>query len=58
MTTDAKGAVAYTYDGADANGAIEHRGQTTKLVVTRTGTNPASGSVLTYTGAYDANAGV
>jgi RHS repeat-associated protein len=55
VATDAKGAVAYTYDGADANGDIERRGQTTKLQVTRTGTNPASGPVLTYTGAYDAN---
>ena len=55
VVTDAKGAVAYTYDGTDANGAVEHRGQTTKLVVTRTGTNPATGPVLTYTGAYDAN---
>jgi RHS repeat-associated protein len=55
VTTDAKGAVAYAYDGTDANGAVERRGQTTKLQVTRTGTNPATSPVLTYTGAYDAN---
>ncbi|MEP7368612.1 MAG: DNRLRE domain-containing protein [Dermatophilaceae bacterium] len=55
VASDAKGAVAYTYDGADANGATEHRGQATKLQVTRTGTNPAVDPVLTYTGAYDAN---
>ena len=55
VSTDPKGAVASTYDGADANGKTERRGQITKLVVTRTGTNPAADPVLTYTGAYDAN---
>ncbi len=51
--TDAKGAVAYTYDGTDAAGKVERRGVTTKVVVTRTGTNTTTGPLLTYTGAYD-----
>ncbi|MGV8973023.1 MAG: hypothetical protein ACOH10_11940 [Rhodoglobus sp.] len=52
--TDPKGAVSSTYDGTDANNLVEHRGSLTKVVVTRTGTNPGTGPVLTYTGGYDA----
>jgi large repetitive protein len=55
VVADAKGAVAYTYDGTDAHDATEHRGKVTKVEVTRTGLNPALDPVLTYTGGYDAN---
>jgi RHS repeat-associated protein len=55
QVTDPKGAAASTYDGTDAKGNTERRGNLTKLVVTRTGTNPATSPVLTYTGAYDAS---
>ena len=47
--TDPKGTAVSTYDGTDATGKTEHRGARTKLVVTRTGTNPATSPVLTYT---------
>ncbi|GAA3112753.1 hypothetical protein GCM10010530_39410 [Kribbella aluminosa] len=45
--TDPNGTTAYTYDGTDANGKTEHRGQVTKVDVT------TAGSTWTSTGAYD-----
>ncbi len=49
--TDPKGTVTYTYDGMDANGKLERRGQVTKLVVSR---GNGAGN-LTYKAAYDAD---
>ncbi len=45
--TDPNGATTYTYDGTDANGKTERRGQVTKVDVT------TAGSTWTSTGAYD-----
>ncbi|MEU8221448.1 RHS repeat-associated core domain-containing protein [Kribbella sp. NPDC048915] len=47
--TDANGSTTYTYDGTDANGKPERRGQVTKVDVT------TAGSTWTSTGAYDAD---
>lgn len=47
--TDAKGSVTTGYDGTDATGKTEHRGNLTRLSITRGG---GAGN-LTYTGAYD-----
>lgn len=54
--TDPKnmGITRYTYDGTDANHALERRGLVTKVTVTRKDTtDTASTNLLTYTGAYD-----
>lgn len=47
---DPKGTTAFAYNGTDANGKVERRGNVTKQTVTRTGTD-----LLTYTAAYDPN---
>jgi YD repeat-containing protein len=51
--TDAKGVTTYTYDGTDAAGKLERRGNVTRLEVTRAGTSTTAANLLTYTGAYD-----
>ncbi|WP_410788641.1 RHS repeat-associated core domain-containing protein [Kribbella sp. C-35] len=47
--TDPNGTTTYTYDGTDANGKTEHRGQVTKVDVT------TAGSTWTSVGAYDSD---
>ncbi|MEU8226186.1 RHS repeat-associated core domain-containing protein [Kribbella sp. NPDC048915] len=47
--TDPNGTTSYTYDGTDAAGKTEHRGQVTKVDVT------TAGSTWTSTGAYDSD---
>ncbi|WP_202873855.1 DUF6531 domain-containing protein [Kribbella speibonae] len=47
--SDPNGTTTYTYDGTDANGKTEHRGQVTKIDVT------SGGSTWTSVGAYDSD---
>jgi len=49
--TDAKGTTSYGYDGTDLAGKTEHRGMTTRVIITRS----AGKGDITYTGAYDAD---
>ena len=52
--TDPLGTTTTTWDGTDANGAVERRGLATKVSITRAGASGGSGT-LDFTGAYDAN---